>query len=74
MMRGVLTQMVLAGMPRGAIMETVAAELGELRKGRKRGTADGSFVLPHSRSRHCWLAWRGCGVFRERMLTVGSLA
>jgi DNA-binding transcriptional regulator YhcF (GntR family) len=36
MMRGVLTQMVLAGMPRGAIMETVAEELGELRKGRKR--------------------------------------
>jgi GntR family transcriptional regulator len=36
MMRGVLTQMVLAGMPRGAIMEAVAEELRDLRKGTKR--------------------------------------
>jgi GntR family transcriptional regulator len=35
MMRGVLTQMVLAGMPRGAIIETVADELRDLKKGMK---------------------------------------
>jgi GntR family transcriptional regulator len=36
LMRGVLTQMVLAGMPRGAIIETVTDELRDLKKGMKR--------------------------------------
>jgi GntR family transcriptional regulator len=34
LMRGVLTQMVLAGMPRGAIMDTVTNELRDLKKGK----------------------------------------
>jgi GntR family transcriptional regulator len=36
MMRGLLSEMVLAGMPRGAIMETVVEELRDLKKGKKR--------------------------------------
>ncbi len=35
MMRSVLTQMVLAGMPRGAIIATVTDELHDLKKGMK---------------------------------------
>jgi GntR family transcriptional regulator len=35
LMRGVLTQMVLAGMPRGAILEAVTDELHDLKKGMK---------------------------------------
>jgi GntR family transcriptional regulator len=35
LMRGVLTQMVLAGMPRGDILDIVSQELRDLRKGMK---------------------------------------